>query len=64
MDSTADAACALSLCSTMLFPASLIPEGEIMIGVGQHMPFSRVTLKRIANPSAATSNLPMLEGST
>src|ERR1700756_1141012 len=24
----------------MLFPASLIPEGEIMIGVGQHMPFS------------------------
>jgi hypothetical protein len=40
VDSTVDAACALSLCSTMLFPASLIPEGEIMIGVGQHMPFS------------------------
>ena len=40
MDSTVDAACALSLCSTMLFPTSLIPEGKIMIGVGQHMPFS------------------------
>jgi hypothetical protein len=40
VDSTVDAACALSLCSTMLFPASLIPEGEIMIGVGQHIPFS------------------------
>jgi hypothetical protein len=40
VDSTVDAARALSLCSTMLFPASLIPEGKIMIGVGQHMPFS------------------------
>ena len=44
MDSTVDAACALSLGSTMLFPASLIPEGEIIIGiiigVWQHMRFS------------------------
>ena len=40
MDLAVDAACVLSLDSTMLFPASLIPEGEIMIGVGQHMPFS------------------------
>jgi hypothetical protein len=40
VDSTVDAACALSPCSTMLFPASLIPEGEIIIGVGQHMLFS------------------------
>jgi hypothetical protein len=35
-----DAACALLLVSAMLFPASLIAEGEIIIGVGQHMPFS------------------------
>ena len=40
MDSTVDAARVLLLVSAMLFPASLIPEGEIMIGVGQHMPFS------------------------
>jgi hypothetical protein len=40
VDSPVDAACALSLCSTMLFPAPSILEGEIMIGVGQHMPFS------------------------
>jgi hypothetical protein len=40
VDSTVDAARVLSLVSTMLFPASLIPEGEIMMGVGQHMPFS------------------------
>jgi len=44
VDSTVDAACALSLGSTMLFPASLIPEGEIIIGiiigVWQHMRFS------------------------
>jgi hypothetical protein len=40
VDSTVDAACALSLCSTMLFPVPLIPEGGIMIRVGQHMPFS------------------------
>src|SRR5271166_4641782 len=35
-----DAARVLLPVSAMLFPASLIPEGEIMIGVGQHMPFS------------------------
>ena len=35
-----DAARVLLLVSAMLFPASLIPEGEIMVGVGQHMPFS------------------------
>lgn len=35
-----DAARVLLLVSSMLFPASLIPEGGIMIGVGQHMPFS------------------------
>ena len=40
VDSTVDAAGVLLLVSSMLFPASLIPEGEIMIGVGQHMPFS------------------------
>jgi hypothetical protein len=40
VDSTVDAARALLLGSAMLFPASLIPEGEVMIGVGQHMPFS------------------------
>ena len=40
MDSPIDVAGVLALGATMLFPASLIPEGEIMIGVGQHMPFS------------------------
>ena len=40
MDSAIDAAGVLALDATMLFPASLILEGEIMIGVGQHMPFS------------------------
>ena len=40
MDSAVDAARVLLLVSSMLFPASLIPEGKIMIGVGQHMPFS------------------------
>jgi hypothetical protein len=40
VDMAVDAACALSLVSAMFFPASLIPEGEIIIGVGQHMPFS------------------------
>ena len=40
MDSAIDLAGVLALGATMLFPASLIPEGEIMIGVGQHMPFS------------------------
>jgi hypothetical protein len=30
----------LSVPPMHLFPASLIPEGEIMIGVGQHVPFS------------------------
>ena len=40
MDSTVDAARVLLLVSAMLFPASLIPEGEIIIGVGQHMRFS------------------------
>lgn len=39
MDSAIDVAGVLALGATMLFPASLIPEGEIMIGVGQHMPF-------------------------
>jgi hypothetical protein len=40
VDSAVDAACAFSLGSAMLFPASLILEGEIIIGVGQHMRFS------------------------
>jgi hypothetical protein len=40
VDSAIDAAGVLALDATMLFPASLILEGEIMIGVGQHMPFS------------------------
>jgi hypothetical protein len=40
VDSAIDAAGALALGATMLFPASLIPDGEIIIGVGQHMPFS------------------------
>ena len=40
MESPVDAARVLLLVSAMLFPASLILEGEIMIGVGQHMPFS------------------------
>jgi len=40
VDSTVDAARVLLLVSAMLFPASLIPEGEIIIGVGQHIPFS------------------------
>ena len=40
VDMAVDAARVLLLVSAMLFPASLIPEGEIMIGVGQHMPFS------------------------
>ena len=40
VDSTVDAARALLLVSAMLFPASLILEGEIMMGVGQYMPFS------------------------
>jgi hypothetical protein len=40
VETPVDAGRVLLLVSAMLFPASLIPEGEIMIGVGQHMPFS------------------------
>jgi len=35
-----DAACVLSLCSAMLFPASLIPKGQIVMSVGQQMRIS------------------------
>jgi hypothetical protein len=37
VDSAVDAASGLSLCSAMLFPASLIPKNEIVVSVGQHM---------------------------
>ena len=37
MDSAVDAASGLSLCSAMLFPASLIPKKEIVVNVRQQM---------------------------
>jgi hypothetical protein len=40
VESPVDAAHVLSLGSAMLFPASLIPEAEIIIGVRQHMRIS------------------------
>jgi hypothetical protein len=40
VDSAIDAACGLSLCSAMLFPASLIPKDEIVVNVRQHMRIS------------------------
>ena len=40
MEPAVDAACGLSLCSAMLFPASLIPKNEIVVNVRQHMRIS------------------------
>jgi len=40
VESPVDAARVPSLGSAMFFPTSLILEGEIIIGVGQHMRFS------------------------
>jgi hypothetical protein len=40
VDATVDAARAFLLGSPMRFPASLIPDREIVVGVGQHMRFS------------------------
>ena len=40
MDAAVDAARVFSLGSPMRFPVSLIPDREIVVGVGQHMRFS------------------------
>ena len=42
MNFAVDAACVLSLDSTMLFPASLMPKKEIVVNVRQHMRISFV----------------------
>ena len=49
MDSAIDAVCTLSLCAAVLFPTPLIPDGEIVVSVRQHV---RLSL------------LPELEGNT
>ena len=40
MDSAIDAVCTLSLCAAVLFPTPLIPDGEIVVSVRQHVRLS------------------------
>ena len=40
VDSAIDAVCTLSLCAAVLFPTPLIPDGEIVVSVRQHVRLS------------------------